>query len=88
MPGLERGTLSWYARPLATRPPPPREGNVSDFFPVNNGVRQGYIDAPSLFNTCMDLVLSRVVDQSRCGASVGNIKIADLIFADDAVIFA
>ena len=44
--------------------------------------------APSLFNTCMDGVLDRVVDQSHCGASVGNTEITDLIFADDAGIFA
>ncbi|KAG0720330.1 putative uncharacterized transposon-derived protein F52C9.6 [Chionoecetes opilio] len=51
-------------------------------------VRQGCVLAPSLFNTCMDWVLDKVVDQSDCGASLGNIKITDLIFADDAVIFA
>ena len=43
--------------------------------------------APSLFNTCMDWVLGRVVEQSHCGASVGNTEITDLVFADDAVIF-
>ncbi|KAG0722363.1 Cyclin-F [Chionoecetes opilio] len=32
--------------------------------------------------------LAQVVDQSDCGASVGNTKITDLVFADDAVIFA
>ncbi|KAG0721937.1 hypothetical protein GWK47_045438 [Chionoecetes opilio] len=32
--------------------------------------------------------LDEVVDQSDCGASVGNTKITDLVFADDAVIFA
>ncbi|KAG0721057.1 CDPK-related kinase 5 [Chionoecetes opilio] len=36
----------------------------------------------------MDWVLDKVVDQSDCGASVGNTKITDLAFADDAVIFA
>ncbi|KAG0723422.1 Transposon TX1 uncharacterized protein [Chionoecetes opilio] len=61
---------------------------VSSFFPVNTGVRQGCILAPSLFNACMDWVLDKVVDQSDCGASVGNTKITDLVFADDAVIFA
>ena len=49
---------------------------------------QGCVLAPSLFNTCMDWVLGRVVDHSHCGASVGNTKITDLVFADDAVIFA
>ncbi|KAG0726185.1 LINE-1 retrotransposable element ORF2 protein [Chionoecetes opilio] len=61
---------------------------VSSLFPVNTGVRQGCVLAPSLFNACMDWVLDKVVDQSDCGASVGNTKIADLVFADDAVIFA
>ena len=61
---------------------------MSCFFPVNSGVRQGCVLAPSLFNTCMDWVLDRVVDQSHCGASVGNTKITDLVFADDAVILA
>ncbi|KAG0713677.1 hypothetical protein GWK47_015678 [Chionoecetes opilio] len=36
----------------------------------------------------MDWVLDKVVDQSDCGASVGNTKITDLVLADDAVIFA
>ncbi|KAG0729032.1 tRNA (uracil(54)-C(5))-methyltransferase [Chionoecetes opilio] len=63
-------------------------GGVSGFFPVNTGVRQGCVLAPSLFNACMDWVLGKVVDQSDCGASVGNTKITDLVFADDAVIFA
>ncbi|KAG0728096.1 putative protein in type-1 retrotransposable element R1DM [Chionoecetes opilio] len=61
---------------------------VSSFFPVNTGVRQGCVLAPSLFNACMDWVLDKVVDQSDCGASVSNTKITDLVFADDAVIFA
>ena len=33
-------------------------------------------------------ILGRVVDQSHCGASVSNTKITDLVFVDDAVIFA
>ncbi|KAG0723177.1 hypothetical protein GWK47_043129 [Chionoecetes opilio] len=36
----------------------------------------------------MDWVLGKVVDQSDCGASAVNTKITDLVFADDAVIFA
>ena len=28
------------------------------------------------------------MDQNHCGESVGNTKITDLVFADDAVIFA
>ena len=36
---------------------------------------------------CMDWVLGRVVEQSHCGASVGNTEITDLVFANDAVIW-
>ncbi|KAG0714353.1 Ubiquitin carboxyl-terminal hydrolase 46 [Chionoecetes opilio] len=57
-------------------------------FRKENGVRQGCVLAPSLVNACMDWVLDKVVDQSDCGASIGNTKITDLVFADDAVIFA
>ena len=63
-------------------------GGISSFFPVNSGVRQGCVLAPSLFNTCMDWILGKVVDQSHCGASVGDIRVTDLAFADDAVLLA
>ena len=57
-------------------------------FPLNTGVKQGCLLAPSLFNTCMDWVLGRVVEQNHCGASVGNTKITDLVFADNGAISA
>ena len=60
---------------------------MSSFFPVNTGVRQGCVLAPSLFNTCMDWVPNRVVKESHCGASIGKIEITDFVFADDAAIF-
>ena len=63
-------------------------GGMSSFFPVHMEVRQGCVLAPSLFNSCMDWVLGSAANQSHCGASVGNTKITDLVFADDAVIFA
>ena len=44
--------------------------------------------APTLFSTCMDWILGRMSERSSCGASFGNVKISDLNFADDAVIFA
>lgn len=63
-------------------------GTISDFFPVNSGVRQGCVLAPTLFNACMDWVLGRVSESSGCGAAFGDVRISDLDFADDAVIFA
>ena len=56
---------------------------VSRFFPVNTGVRQGCVHAPSLFKTCMDWVLCRVVEESHCGASVGNTEITDTVLVDE-----
>ena len=61
---------------------------MSSFFPVNTGVKQGFVLSQSLFNTSMDWILGRVVDQSHCGASFGNsTNITDHVFADNAVIF-
>ena len=36
----------------------------------------------------MDWILGRMSERSCCGASFGHVKISDLDFADDAVIFA
>ena len=44
--------------------------------------------APSPFSACMDWVMGRVVGRTGCGASFGLGRITDLVFADDAVIFA
>ena len=61
---------------------------ISDLFPVVTGVCQGCVLAPTLFSTFMDWILGRISERSSCAASFGNIKISDLDFADDAVIFA
>ena len=61
---------------------------ISDLFPVVTGVCQGCVLAPTLFSTCMDWILRKMSERSSCGASFGNVKISDLDFADDAVIFA
>lgn len=42
----------------------------------------------ALWNTCMDLILDRIMGQCHCGASVNNPKATDLDFVDDAVILA
>ena len=52
------------------------------------GVHQGCVLALILFSVCMDCILGRILERSSCGASFGNVKISDLNFADDAVIFA
>ncbi|KAG0725162.1 DNA replication licensing factor MCM4 [Chionoecetes opilio] len=46
------------------------------------GMLAAYVDLKKAFDSV------HRVDQSDCGASVGNTKITDLVFADDVVIFA
>ena len=60
---------------------------ISNLFPVVTGVHQGCVLAPTLFSACVDWILGRMSESSSCGALFGNVKISDLDFADDAVIF-
>ena len=61
---------------------------ISDLFLAVAGVFQGCVLAPTLFSAYMDWILGRMLERSSSCASFGNVKIADLDFADDAVIFA
>ena len=65
-----------------------RGDTISDLFPVVTVVCQGCVLAPTLFSTCMDWILGRMSKRSSCGTLFGNVKISDLDFTDDAVIFA
>ena len=64
------------------------DDTISDLFPVVTGVRQKCVMAPTLFSAGMDWILGMISERSSCGASFGNVKISDLDFTDDAVIFA
>ena len=52
------------------------------------GVGQVRVEAPTIFNTCMDHTLAKMIDRSECCVSFGNVQISDLDFADDAAILA
>lgn len=60
-------------------------GSIS-VFPVNSGMRQECVLAPSIFNTCTDWVLGNVADQSHCRAFVGHTKVTDIVFANNVVL--
>jgi len=63
-------------------------GQTSDVFEINSGVRQGCVLAPTIFNTAIDYVMDRTVTQSSCGANYGRVRITDLDYADDVALLA
>ena len=61
---------------------------VSDWFSIYAGVRQGCAVAPDLFMEPIDWITSRSVHQGFVGVSLGQEVFTDLDFADDASIMA
>ena len=58
---------------------------ISDSFNVTNGVRQGGILSPQLFNICID-GLSDILNKSSIGGSIGGKRINHMLYADDLCI--
>ena len=58
---------------------------ISDSFNVTNGVRQGCILSPQLFNIYIDS-LSDILNKSSIGGSIGGKRIKLMLYADDLCI--
>ena len=58
---------------------------ISNVFNVTNGVRQGDISSPKLFNTYID-GLSNILNNSLIGRSLGGKRINHMLYADDLCI--
>ena len=58
---------------------------ISDSFNVTNGVRQGGILSPQLFNIYID-GLSDILNKSSLGGSIGGKRINHMLYADDLCI--
>ena len=63
-------------------------GTMSDLFPVVTGVLQGVCTGHHTSQHLYGLDSGEDVRETSCSALFGNVKISDLDFADDAVIFA
>ena len=83
VPGyLIRTLIFWYSNQKMSV----RWGSLlSDSFTVTNGVRQGGILSPYLFNVYMD-DLSKILKTKYAGCRIGNQIINHLFYADDLVL--
>ena len=60
-------------------------GNLSSFFKIEKGVRQGCPLSPYLFIICIELLSNEVsLNTDINGIKIGNIEIKQTLFADDA----
>ena len=60
---------------------------ISKEFRINNGVKQGGVMSPLLFNLYTECLMSRVID-SGIGCHVGDVNAAILMYADDIALLA
>ena len=64
------------------------DGQVSDWFLISAGVRQGCVVAPDLFLEPVDWITSRCVHRGFVGVNLGQEVFTDLDFADDVSVMA
>ena len=62
-------------------------GEVSSSFSVQNGVKQGGVLSPRLFNIYLDELLCRL-KRSGMGCYYGNVYVGSLAYADDVVLLS
>ena len=63
------------------------DGKITKSFPINQGVRQGCVLSPMLFNIFI-ADLAKKLESMNSGFAVGISKINSLFWADDIVLLA
>ena len=64
------------------------EKGDSDWFNISQGVRQGCILSPTLFNLYAEYIMRRVLENWNGGLSIGGYKLSNLRYADDTILVA
>ena len=62
-------------------------GYFSDKFKINNGVKQGGVISPVLFNLYTDSLIERIT-KSHVGCHIGNVSTSIIMYADDIALLA
>ncbi|XP_037780276.1 uncharacterized protein LOC119576702 [Penaeus monodon] len=52
-------------------------GGLFSLFPMNSGVKQSCVLAPTVSNTCMDWILGKATIQNHCVSTLANIMVTD-----------
>ena len=60
---------------------------LTDWFDISMGVRQGCVMSPSLFNLYIDSCINKLAED-ECGTRIGSTQVSCLMYADDAVLLA
>jgi len=63
-------------------------GTLSEWFPVEKGVRQGCVLSPYLFNILAEMVMKETLDGFQGGLQNGGQMITNLHYADDIILLA
>ena len=64
------------------------EKGDSDWFNIGQGVRQGCILSPTLFNLYAEYIMRRVLENWNGGLSISGYKLSNLRYADDTTLVA
>ena len=64
------------------------EKGDSDWFNISQGVRQGCILSPTLFNLYAEYIMRRALENWNGGLSIGGYKLSNLRYADDTTLVA
>ena len=64
------------------------EKGDSEWFSLGQGVRQGCILSPTLFNLYAEYIMRRIVENQKGGLSIGGWNLTNLRYADDTTLLA